>query len=194
MAYETEIVKDETLRAGTSNVIQKGKPGMKKMTFRVVRINGQVMDEELLEEQVLVEPVKEIVKKGTLVIKGEGTGKFAWPVYSARITSTFGMRWGKLHKGLDMIGNHNIMAADNGVVAEAGFHHDFGNYIIINHKNGYKTVYMHMSKLLVRAGTTVQKGDKIGIMGETGQAYGVHLHFEIHQNGTPVNPLKFLNR
>jgi murein DD-endopeptidase MepM/ murein hydrolase activator NlpD len=194
MAYTTDIVKDESLRTGTSKVIQAGKPGSKKMTFRLTRINGQVTDEELLHEEVLVEPVKEIVKKGTLVIKGEGTGKFAWPVLSARITSTFGMRWGAFHKGLDIIGNMNIMAADNGVVEVAGFRYDYGNYVVINHKNGYKTLYGHMSKLLTSVGATVQKGDKIGIMGETGDAYGVHLHFEVQQNGTAVNPLMFLNR
>jgi len=194
MAFETEVVKDESMRAGTSKVIQEGKSGSKKMTFKLTRINGYVVDEQLLDEQVLVEPVKQIVKKGTFVVKDEGSGKFAWPIYSARITSAYGMRWGKLHKGLDMIGNQNIMASDNGVVEQAGFHRDYGNYVIINHKNGYKTVYMHMSKLLTKRGATVQKGDKIGIMGDTGQSFGKHLHFEIHKNGVSQNPLKFLNK
>lgn len=194
IAYETETITDNTLLAGVKNTMQEGKSGLKKMQFHLVKVNGQVISEELVSEEVIKEPVNEIIKKGTLVIKGEGSGKFAWPIYSPRITSTFGKRWGKLHKGLDMTGNSSIMAADHAVVETAGKHKDYGNYIILNHKNGYKTVYMHMSKLLVKKGDIVQKGDKIGVMGNTGQSYGTHLHFEVHKNGTPVNPSQFLNK
>ncbi|WP_442602486.1 peptidoglycan DD-metalloendopeptidase family protein [Paenibacillus sp. KN14-4R] len=194
VAYETEYIKDASMRAGETETIKKGKPGMKKQTYHVTMVNGVVVEEKLLDEVVTQEPVNTVIKRGTKVIVGEGTGKFAWPISGPSISSTFGMRWGKLHKGLDMTGNRTIMAADHGVVEQAGFHHDYGNYVIINHKNGYKTVYMHMSQITTKSGAVVQKGDKIGVMGATGQAFGVHLHFEIHQNGTPVNPMKYLNR
>lgn len=194
IAYDTKVVTDDKMRAGEKETIQAGKTGLKKMKFHLVKINGQVITEELVSEEVVKEPVEEIVKKGTLVIKGEGSGKFAWPIYSPKITSAYGKRWGKLHKGLDMIGNKTIMAADHGVIETASSHKDYGNYIIINHKNGYKTVYMHMSKLSVKKGDVVQKGDKIGVMGNTGQSFGTHLHFEVHKNGTPVNPMQFLKK
>lgn len=194
IAFDTEYINDDTLRAGTNITLQEGKSGLKRVTYHLVKINGQVISEELTDEQVLEEPVKAVVKKGTLVIKGEGTGKFAWPISSPKITSTFGKRWGKQHKGLDMIGNENIKAADHGVVKEAGNHKDYGNYVILDHKNGYKTVYMHMRKLTVSKGDIVQKGDKIGLMGNTGQSFGKHLHFEIHKDGTPVNPSKYLSK
>jgi len=194
MAYETEFVTDDKLLAGNKETIQKGQSGLKKMQFHLVKVNGQVINEDLVSEEVIKEPIKEIIKKGTLVIKGEGSGTFAWPIYGPKITSTFGKRWGKMHKGLDMTGNKNIMASDNAVVVAAGTHKDYGNYIKLDHKNGYETVYMHMSKLLVKKGDIVQKGDKIGIMGNTGQSFGTHLHFEIYKNGTPVNPMQYLKK
>ncbi|MCR8642980.1 peptidoglycan DD-metalloendopeptidase family protein [Paenibacillus sp. N1-5-1-14] len=194
IAFATEYIKDASMRAGETETVKKGKTGMKKQTYHVTMINGVVVDEKLLDEVVTQEPVNTVIKRGTKVIVGEGTGKFAWPIYGPSISSSFGQRWGKLHKGIDMTGNRTIMAADHGVVEQAGFHHDYGNYVIINHKNGYKTVYMHMSQLTTKRGAIVQKGDKIGVMGATGQAFGVHLHFEIHLNGTPVNPMKYMNR
>ena len=94
------------------------------------------------------------------MIKGEGTGKFAWPVISPSISSTFGFRWGKLHKGIDITGNRNIMAADNGKIVETGYKSDYGNYIIINHLNGYETLYGHLSQIIAKSGTIVEKGEK----------------------------------
>jgi murein DD-endopeptidase MepM/ murein hydrolase activator NlpD len=130
--------------------------------------------------------------KGTKVILGEGTGHFAWPVAGARETSGFGMRWGRMHKGIDIVGNKNIMAADNGVVTFAGTKNGMGNCIIINHNNGYETVYGHLSRINAKKGQTVEKGDIIGIMGNTGHSFGTHLHFEVHKNGTVQNPNKYL--
>ncbi|MFS0841122.1 M23 family metallopeptidase [Paenibacillus sp. 1P03SA] len=152
------------------------------------------MDEKIVGEDIVEQPVTEKVRKGTKVVKGEGTGTFAWPVLSQSITSTFGTRWGKMHKGIDIVGNHTIMAADNGKVVSAGYKSDYGNYVLIDHMNGYETMYAHMSKVETTAGTIVEKGEKIGIMGSTGDSTGVHLHFEVHKGGSLENPLKYLNR
>ncbi|UKS25987.1 M23 family metallopeptidase [Paenibacillus sp. HWE-109] len=192
--YDTEYVKDDSQRVGVVQPISPGKNGLKKVTIQVTKIDGLMTEEKLVDEEIIDKPVTAKVKKGTKVVQGEGTGKFAWPVVSPSISSTFGVRWGKLHKGIDITGNKNIMAADNGKVIETGYKSDYGNYIIINHLNGYETLYGHLSKVTTTEGTIVEKGDKIGIMGSTGDSTGVHLHLEIHKNGSLENPLKYLNR
>ncbi|WP_248929300.1 M23 family metallopeptidase [Paenibacillus hamazuiensis] len=193
--YDTEYKTDDTLRAGTNQTISPGKNGLKKVTILVTKVNGYTTEESVQNEEIIQQPVKAVVKKGTKVIKGEGSGKFAWPVLSATISSTFGTRWGVLHKGIDLTsGNKSILAADNGKVIYAGFKSDYGNHVIIDHMNGYQTLYAHMSQLNVTNGKIVEKGEKIGVMGSTGDATGVHLHFEIHKNGGLENPLKYLSR
>jgi murein DD-endopeptidase MepM/ murein hydrolase activator NlpD len=193
--YDTEVIKDPGKRAGTSDeVIQQGKNGAKLVTFEITKINGQMNEEQLVDEKIIVPSVKAVVKKGTKVVLGEGTGKFSWPVLSASLTSGFGVRWGKMHKGIDLSGNRNILASDNGRVESAGYRNDYGNYIVVDHMNGYKTLYGHLSQILTSVGKTVEKGEKIGIMGSTGDSTGVHLHFEIQRNESPENPLKYLNR
>jgi murein DD-endopeptidase MepM/ murein hydrolase activator NlpD len=154
-----------------------------------------MLEEELVDEQIIEEPVPAYAKKGTKVVLGQGTGKFVWPVVGAKLTSYYGQRWGKMHKGLDMVGNKNILAADNGVVTYAGNKGDgYGNKVVIDHKNGYTTVYAHLSKIETSKGKVVEKGEKIGVMGSTGDSTGVHLHFEILRNGTTQNPLQYLSR
>lgn len=192
--YDTEYVKDDSMRVGVVQPISAGKNGLKKVTIQVTKVDGLMTEEQVVNEEIIDQPVTAKVKKGTKVIKGEGTGKFAWPVISPSISSTFGYRWGKLHKGIDITGNKSIMAADNGKVVETGYKSDYGNYIIINHLNGYETLYGHLSQIIAKSGTIVEKGDKIGIMGSTGDSTGVHLHFEIHSSGNLENPLKYLNR
>ncbi|MFC5450615.1 M23 family metallopeptidase [Paenibacillus aestuarii] len=192
--YDTEYVKDDSMRVGVTQPISSGKNGLKKVTIEVTKVNGLMQSENVVNEDIIDQPVTAKVKKGTKVIQGEGSGKFAWPVMSPSISSTFGYRWGKLHKGIDITGNRNIMAADNGKIVETGYKSDYGNYIIINHLNGYETLYGHLSKISVSSGTIVEKGDKIGIMGSTGDSTGVHLHFEVHKSGELQNPLSYLNR
>ncbi|MGF7034100.1 murein DD-endopeptidase MepM/ murein hydrolase activator NlpD [Paenibacillus mucilaginosus] len=192
--HEIEYQQDDSMRLGTVEVISPGQNGMKKVTFELTKVNGMLENETLLSEEIVKQPVKEVQRKGTKVVKGEGTGKFAWPVASANITSTFGTRWGALHKGIDLTGNRNIMAADNAKVVFAGTKDGYGKCIILDHLNGYRTLYGHLSEINVEVGQIVEKGEKIGYMGSTGHSTGVHLHFEIQVNESPQNPLKFLNR
>jgi murein DD-endopeptidase MepM/ murein hydrolase activator NlpD len=192
--FETEYVKDDTLKAGVIQTISSGKNGVKDVTFLVTKVNGKWMEEEMLDEVIIQEPVTAKAKKGTKVIKGEGSGKFAWPVVGSSVTSGYGYRWGKLHKGVDLTGSRSILASDNGKVEYVGYKSDYGNHIIITHLNGYKTLYGHLSQSNVKVGQIVEKGEKIGIMGSTGDSTGVHLHFEVIRNGVPENPLKYLNR
>lgn len=192
--FETETITDDEMKVGETEVIQAGQNGQKLITYQMTKINGQLREEEIISEEITLEPVKAIVKKGTKVV-GEGTGNFAWPVESANISSGYGMRWGRLHKGIDITSSkRDILAADHGKVTAAGYRYDYGNYVIIDHQNGFETLYGHLSRLDTEAGAVVEQGDKIGVMGSTGDSTGVHLHFEIINNGSVENPMKYLNR
>ena len=116
---------------------------------------------------------------------------FCMPTTSRIITSNFGSRWGRMHKGLDIkvyIGD-TIRAAFDGKVRivryEAG---GYGNYVVIRHHNGLETIYGHMSKQLVNEDETVHAGDPIGLGGNTGRSIGSHLHFETRLCGVALNP------
>lgn len=195
IAYETEYVEDDNLRLGTIVPISPGENGLKIVTYEIIKNNGKLNNQNVIDEEVILEPVTAVAKKGTKVILGEGTGTFSWPVLSSSLSSGYGMRWGKLHKGVDLISkNKNILASDNGKVVEAGYKSDYGNYIILDHLNGYKTLYGHLSQIYTKKGAIVEKGEKIGYMGSTGDSTGVHLHFEILRNGVAQNPMKYLKR
>lgn len=192
IAAPVEYVTNDQMRVGETKTIKEGTEGTQRLTYEVTKENGYLVTESLLEKVVLTEPTATVIEKGTLVVLGEGTGRFIVPVKNYRITSKFGPRWGRNHNGVDFTGNKNIMAADNGVVEFVGTKEGLGKTIIIDHKNGYKTVYGHLSSYKVSSGDKVEKGDNIGIMGSTGNSTGVHLHLEIHKNGVLQNPLKYL--
>ncbi|MGZ7444761.1 peptidoglycan DD-metalloendopeptidase family protein [Paenibacillus sp. TH7-28] len=186
------IRKSDNLKAGESKVVAKGSSGLKTMEYRITRENGVVVAEQWLGQDVTKKATPRIVLKGTKVV-GEGTGQFAWPVSGASISSSYGSRWGRTHKGVDLVSSDRaILAADEGVVSFTGTKTGYGNVIIIDHKNGYETLYGHLSKISVKEGEIVEKGSKIGVMGSTGRSTGTHLHFEIHKNGGVQNPMKYL--
>ncbi|NHN28222.1 peptidoglycan DD-metalloendopeptidase family protein [Paenibacillus agricola] len=187
--------KDDAMRAGTSEIVAEGKNGLKKVVYRVTKINGRLVEEVPIDETLVEAPIDKIVKQGTKVVKGNGTGSFAWPIYGAKLTSEFGKRWGKLHAGTDTVSsNRTIMSADHGKVIFAGEKSGYGNCIMIDHQNGYTTLYAHLSKIEVTDGQLIEKGEKIGVMGSTGDSTGVHLHFEIQKDGQQENPLKYLSK
>ncbi|MGM0881527.1 MAG: peptidoglycan DD-metalloendopeptidase family protein [Bacillota bacterium] len=187
-----EVKKNDDMRVGESKTISQGAAGSKRMTYRIVKQNGYVVTEELVSKEVLKEAIPTIVMRGTKVILGEGSGRFAMPVSGSNLTSKFGPRWGRMHTGIDLTGSKSILSSDTGVVEFVGDRTGTGKTIIINHKNGYKTLYGHLNSYNVSEGDIVEKGDKIGIMGNTGHSTGVHLHFEILKNGVAQNPLKYL--
>lgn len=187
------IRKSDDMRTGESKVISEGKSGLKTMEYRLTKENGEVVNEQWLGQEVIEASQPKIIVKGTKVVLGEGTGDFAWPVAGASLSSSYGKRWGRTHKGIDLVSSkRNILASDDGVVIFAGTKSGYGNCIIINHKNGYETLYGHLSKISVKKGEVVEKGSKIGVMGNTGRSTGTHLHFEIIKNGSTQNPMKYL--
>lgn len=113
------------------------------------------------------------------------------------VTSRFGARWGSHHNGIDLsthAPNTSIVAAKSGIVTTVAYANDYGYYVIINHGNGLSSLYAHMlSNMTVSVGQRVEQGQKLGTMGSTGFSTGVHLHFEIRENGVRKNPELFMN-
>lgn len=115
-----------------------------------------------------------------------------------RLTSPFGMRWGRPHKGIDIgatpAGSYGdkIVASDAGTVTYSSNLSTYGKLIKIDHGNGYETRYAHLNSYAVKKGDKVEKGQYIGDMGATGGNYAVHLHFEIRKGDTALNPEDFL--
>ncbi|MFC3087400.1 DUF5930 domain-containing protein [Tabrizicola soli] len=126
---------------------------------------------------------------------------FAMPVKdSFRWTSGFGYRKDpkgagtRMHEGTDMAGAYGtpIYATAEGTVTFAGWHSGYGRHVKVRHANGIETTYSHMSQIRVEVGQRVSRGDRIGDMGNSGRSTGTHLHYEVHLNGTPVNPMTFI--
>lgn len=136
---------------------------------------------------------------GASVVSGNGTFTHPCPGYTY-ISSEFGYRKQPIagastnHKGMDFAAPAGtpIYAAASGTVTSASYSGNAGNMIVINHGNGLQTYYMHCNSMYVRAGQTVSKGQNIGAVGSTGNSSGPHLHFQVMQNGTPVNPRNYL--
>jgi murein DD-endopeptidase MepM/ murein hydrolase activator NlpD len=123
-----------------------------------------------------------------------------WPSSVRKVSSGFGVRSDPftsqpvIHNGIDFPGDttDTIFATAAGKVSAAGWDDQFGYYVTIDHSRGLKTIYMHLSRLLVSNGERVDKGDTIGKMGSTGRSTGTHLHYEVHRNGAAVNPEAYL--
>jgi murein DD-endopeptidase MepM/ murein hydrolase activator NlpD len=115
-----------------------------------------------------------------------------WPV-NGPVVSGFGMRWGRMHEGIDIAvpTGTQIRAAASGAVEIAGYEGGYGNYTCIGHSGGLSTCYAHQSQILVGSGSVAQ-GQVIGLVGCTGHCFGPHLHFEIRVNGQAVDPLGYL--
>ncbi len=124
----------------------------------------------------------------------------AWPV-RGWVTSPFGNRTSpfsgilKFHEGLDIAAQTGtpVMAPADGVVVKAGFSTGYGNMVEISHGYGIKTIFAHNSRLNVKAGQRVRRGDVISYVGDSGSSTGPHLHYEVRLNGLPVNPVKYMN-
>ncbi|MDR6323507.1 murein DD-endopeptidase MepM/ murein hydrolase activator NlpD [Actinoplanes couchii] len=118
------------------------------------------------------------------------------PNPTARMTSCFGQRWGRLHAGIDLAAPPGtpILAAGAGVVLSAGPNGGYGNAILIDHGDGWLTNYGHLAVIMVETGQSVEAGDQIGMEGSTGHSTGPHLHFEVRQGPfrIPVEPTRWM--
>lgn len=120
---------------------------------------------------------------------------FAMPLEGGyRFTSPMGYRWGRLHAGIDLAGpvGMNVKAPADGTVINAGWENGYGLMIRLRHDFGVTTVYGHLSKIRVKVGQKVSRGEQIGDSGNTGRSTGPHLHYEIRVGGAPINPMTFI--
>ena len=123
----------------------------------------------------------------------QGSGSLIWPA-NGSVSSGFGMRWGRLHAGIDIPLSEGtaLRAADGGRVAIAGWTGGYGNYTCIQHNGSLSTCYGHQSSIGVSVGQSVSQGQVIGASGNTGNSTGPHLHFEVRVGGNPVDPMGYL--
>ncbi|MCR5448078.1 MAG: peptidoglycan DD-metalloendopeptidase family protein [Solobacterium sp.] len=188
---ETIYTEDETLREGKTALLTKGISGSKNSLYSEKWINGVLVSGTLVSSVDTLQAVDEVIGVGTLVIPGVGTGTYRWPVENVIISCYWGCYWG--HEAIDIQNAYNkwdkIYAADRGTVIENAYNYISGNYVVIDHGDGYTSYYGHMiAPSPIPAGSVVDKGDYIGDIGMTGRATGPHVHFYIAYNGTKLNP------
>ncbi|MGJ0848128.1 Murein DD-endopeptidase MepM and murein hydrolase activator NlpD, contain LysM domain [Tissierella praeacuta DSM 18095] len=192
--YETEIEYNDKMYKNEKKTKVAGVDGERKIVANEVKHNGVVIEKEILKEDIVQNPVNEVIVKGTKEVpRTVATGAFAMPTRGS-ISSRYGMRNGRMHRGLDIAAKTGtaIKAADGGKVVYVGYRGAFGNLVEIDHGNGFRTRYAHCSKILVKRGDKVYKGQHIANVGNTGRSTGSHLHFEVLKNGKNYNPSNYL--
>ena len=201
--YKIETKEDNNFYVGYSEIVQKGENGQSKVTQKLKIENGQITSVVPVSNEVLKAAVNQIVKTGarTQYIVAS-TEYWAWPTRTPYIiTDYFGPRWGRMHNAIDISGTGHgspLYAINDGTIVKTVRGHGnnmgsvgmatFGNYVDINHNNGYTSRYAHMEDVYVKEGQAVRMGEIIGTMGNTGYSTGTHLHLEVKYNGQYINP------
>lgn len=186
---------DDKLLLGEKEVITEGVPGERTVTYRIIRENGFETEREILRQIVKSEPTTEVVVQGTITMVASrgGSLRLAWPARGS-IVSSFGMRWGRMHEGIDLDAPYgsDVVAVASGTVVSVGWNGGYGRQVQLSHGGGLVTRYAHLSSILVNEGDTVDRGEVIGRVGSTGNSTGPHLHFETIVGGQPRNPTNYL--
>jgi murein DD-endopeptidase MepM/ murein hydrolase activator NlpD len=203
VAIDFEVMKsyDDSMYQGETKVTTRGEEGVELVEANVTYRDGKAVSRQILSRTVVTEPVTQVEVIGTkepktMVATGGGSGTYFWPVAGGRISAYMGD--GRGHKGLDIAAPYgtNIYAAAQGKVTRVGNKGDgYGIAIFITNSDGNVTVYAHMSSTAnIVVGDTVVAGQLIGYVGSTGNSTGNHLHFEVRQNGSYLNPTKFVSQ
>ena len=194
--FTTEITYDETRLKGDNETIREGEKGLNRVSRELEITNGIITNTTPKGIEELKPAISKIMVYGDKIIPNVGTGNWGWPTNQGyTISSTYGWRVDpidgsrSLHTGIDIAGTglgSPVYAADNGTVIKSEYNTaGYGNYIVINHNNGYYTSYAHMNQRISDIGDTVAKGQIIGYVGSTGRSTGPHLHFEAWYGGAP---------
>ncbi len=204
--YDTKTEYDDSEYSTYEEVKTEGKKGEELVTVRTTFVDGIQTDAVETATKTLKKATDKVVIKGSkggasknTSSSGSSSGTFCWPMpYTHNITSLFEWRWGRMHQGIDIsaggiYGEPIIAAADGTVTFSGGDNSGYGYYVTIDHGSGYSTLYGHCSSLAVSSGQYVSQGDVIGYVGSTGNSTGPHLHFEIREDGTQVNPLNYVS-
>lgn len=191
--YETVVEEDSSLYKGQSEIVRKGVNGESLVTKKTQKENGQTTNVINVSTVVVKNPVNELVKAGSKSSYVVGNGSWGWPtIQGYTLTDGYEWRWGKLHAAQDIAGlgcNSPIYAVNSGTVVTAHYHSSLGNYVEIDHNNGYKTLYAHLNRIYVSEGQGINKGDVLGLMGATGFSFGCHLHFGAYYQGSSFDPM-----
>lgn len=205
--YRTVEVYDDNITEGDQLVTQEGEKGLDRVSQNVKSINGEIAYVEPVSKETVKNPVDKKITVGTKVTPSVGsTSSWGWPTSSGyTISSRFGYRIavfgeGNFHTGLDIAGTgygSPVYATNNGVITKIEYASTYGYHIIINHNNGFYSLYGHMSGFAsgLRVGSVVERGQTIGYVGSSGWATGPHLHFEIRnceKYACVVNPENYL--
>ena len=197
--FKTDEKYDDNLVIGDEKVEREGVNGLDRVSQKVKKVNNTIVYVDLQNKSVLKDPINKVIVKGNKYIPDVGSlTNWGWPTDSGwTLSSNYGYRsmWGsrELHTGLDIAGTgygSRIYATNNGRVIIAEYHYSYGNFVVIDHNNGYMSVYGHMSKIAAKAGQVVARGDVIGYVGCTGSCTGPHVHYEIWkgQKYNHINP------
>lgn len=194
---------------GDDSVIQQGENGLERVTQTTKSVNGTILYVQPHGKEELKPSIDKIIEKGQKIVSNIGTlDNWFWPTISGYTISTpYGTRINPItrvretHAAIDIAGlgsGSPIYAANYGTFSTVKYNSSYGNYIIINHNNGYYTLYAHLLKFsaATKEGVTVRKGQIIGYMGSTGMSTGAHLHFELWRGkpfggGSRINPWTF---
>jgi hypothetical protein len=201
MVFEADPIPDDIRKAGFGGVDRykelEGYENSKIITTTMQRLD-QVSKQMYIQSKSFDEVVKMAKNKEQMLacipaiqpisnkdLKHEPSG------YGMRMHPIY--KYSKFHAGMDFTANPGtkIYATGDGVVELAEYGSGYGNHVIINHGYGYKTLYGHMIKIVARVGQKVKRGELIGYVGNTGLSAGPHVHYEVHKNGEPVNPVNF---
>lgn len=195
-AYSAEIeyVDNDTWYTTKQVTLQEPSNGFRKAVSNIVYHNGEMYSTEVLKQEVLMEAVPKIVERGTI-----DPPTYIKPLSGGTLSSGFGyrnFRGSENHFGVDWSTptGTTVYASSAGTVTRAGWSSSYGYCVYIQHPDGVETRYAHNSKVLVSVGQYVKQGQSIALSGNTGDSTGPHVHFEIRVNGTPVNPMTYLNR
>lgn len=191
----TSVAQTEKTKKSVIHLVQKGE------TLWQISRKYQVSVQSIASANQISENGRLVVGQRLVIPDTRSSSKsshsFIWPL-NGHITSQFGVRTlgnrRDYHTGIDINAPDEalIKAAESGKVSFSGYINGYGHVVIIDHADGYSTVYAHSTSNLVKEGQNVTKGDVIYKVGSTGNATGSHLHFEIRENGRPVNPLDYL--
>ena len=189
------VEEDNSIYMG-EEVVTLGEEGKKEVTKEVLYDGLTKVEENIINENILVEPVSTVVRKGSKNPYYDGVSFLERPVSGGYISSYYGEdRISSKHKGLDIAENlgEDIVASFEGKVIYAGYNDGgYGNLVIIQHSNDMKTYYAHLNDINVSINQEVKKGEIIGTVGSTGYSTGPHIHFELRIDEVPVNPLNYI--
>ncbi len=190
---DIETIENDEEFKNWSQIVVEGKDGESQFTENIYFTDGNEQTRKIVDEVVLVPSEKQVIEVGTLNIPPKkAIGTFIWPA-QGRISDNFGTRGGN-HFGMDIAvpTGTPVAAIDGGYAEFVGWQSGYGNLVIINHENGFRSYYAHNSRFQISQGERVRQGQIIASAGSTGRSSGPHIHLEIRVNGVPRNPGNYL--